>query len=251
MNHKTFAFLLIFVFGRSPIAAADLSARDVVDRADKLFRGQSNRAVITMKIIRPDWSRELSMKMWSKGDDYSLILIIAPARDKGTSFLKRGNEVWQWVPSIRRDIKIPPSIMNQSWMGSDFTNDDLVKEASVVDDYTHRFLPDTAIDGSALYRVEMVPKPDVPVVWDKIVTWITKSTFIQRRAEYFDETGRMIDIMRMENVREMGGRTIPTHLEMIPTDKKGQKTVLDYQSIEFNVPIQESFFSLQNMKQVR
>jgi outer membrane lipoprotein-sorting protein len=243
-------FLMILV-GILQGFAGELTATDVVDRADKQFRGASNHSVITMKIIRPDWSREMSMKVWSKGDDYSLILITGPARDKGTTFLKRRNEVWQWVPAIQRAIKMPPSMMNQSWMGSDFSNDDLVKEASIVNDYTHRFLADTAIGDTAMYRVELVPKPDAPVVWDKIVEWITKSSFIQYRGEYYDETGKIVNVMRLENVKKMGGRTIPTHLEIIPVDKRGQKTVLEYQSIEFNIPLQESFFSLQNMKQVR
>lgn len=231
--------------------ADNQTAKDVVERADRQFRGETNHSVITMTIIRPEWSRTLSMKVWSKGDRYALILITAPARDKGTTFLKRGNEVWQWVPSIQRVIKLPPSMMSQSWMGSDFTNDDLVKEASVVSDYTHRFLSDTTIGDTALYRVELVPNPDAPVLWDKIIEWITKSTYIQRRGEYYDESGRVVDIMHAENVRNMGGRTIPTHLEMIPTDKKGQKTMLDYQTIEFNIPMEDYFFSLQNMKQIR
>lgn len=141
--------------------------------------------------------------------------------------------------------------MNQSWMGSDFTNDDLVKEASAVKDYTHRFLSDTALDDTMTYRIELTPKPDAPVVWDKVIEWIDKSSFIQRRVEYYDEMGYIVNIMKMGDIRNMGGRVIPTHLEMIPIDKKGQKTVIDYQSIEFNLPIQESFFSLQNMKRVR
>ncbi len=233
------------------VGSADLTATDVVSRADKLFRGESNHSAVTMKIVRPDWSRELGMKVWSKGDDFSLILITAPARDKGTAFLKRKNEVWEWVPSIQRVIKIPPSMMGQSWMGSDFSNDDLVKEASVVRDYTHTFLADTSLGDTALYRIQLIPKPDVPVVWDKIIYWITKSGFIQRRADYFDETGALVEVMRMEDVRAMGGRVIPTHLEMIPVDKKGNMTVLDYKSIEFNIPLQESFFSLQTMKRIR
>jgi outer membrane lipoprotein-sorting protein len=248
---KPFGVILAIQIFAYSAYSAELTATEVVSRADKLFRGASNHSAITMKIVRPDWSRSLSMKVWSKGDDYSLILITAPARDKGTSFMKRGNEVWQWVPSIQRVIKIPPSMMSQSWMGSDFTNDDLVKEASVVNDYTHRFLADTTINDTPMYRVELTPKPDVPVVWDKIIEWITKSTYIQRRGEYFDETGRIVDVLRMENVKKLGGRLIPTDLEMIPTDKKGQKTVLNYQSIEFDIPLKESFFSLQNMKQVR
>jgi outer membrane lipoprotein-sorting protein len=250
MNKTSALFFPVFLFAFATFAA-DLSATDAVARADKLFRGASNRSALTMKIVRPDWSRGISMKSWSKGDTFAMILITAPARDKGTSFIKRGNEMWQWVPSIQRVIKIPPSMMTQSWMGSDFTNDDLVKEASVVNDYTHRFLPDTAMGDTALYRIEMVPKPDAPVVWEKVIVWIEKSTSVERRAEYFDENGTMVDLLQMENIRPMGGRMIPSHLEMTPTGKKGQKTVLDYQSIEFDVQMKESFFSIQNMKQVR
>jgi hypothetical protein len=251
MNYTHFSIILMVLTSIKICFPADLTAKDVISRSDKLFRGESNHSILTMKIFRPDWSRELSMKLWSKGDEYSLILITAPARDKGTVFLKRGREMWQWAPSIQRVIKIPPSMMNQSWMGSDFTNDDLVKEASVVNDYTHRFLSDTAVGDTAMYRIEMVPKPDAPVVWDKIIEWIAKSTFIQRRVEYFDETGRMVNIMETKNIKKMGGRIIPTYLEMIPIDKKDHKTIIEYQSIEFNMPMQESFFSLQNMKLIR
>jgi outer membrane lipoprotein-sorting protein len=238
------------VWGGRWCCAAELTASDVVSRAERLLRGRTSHSKVAMKIIRPDWSREMTMESWSKGDDFSLVLVTAPARDKGTVFLKRGREMWNWVPSIRRTVKIPPSMMSQSWMGSDFTNDDLVKEASAVSDYTHRFLPDTAIGDTALYRIEMRPKPDAPVVWDKVIEWITKSTFIQRRSEFFDEAGHLVTIMKSGNVRSMGGRQIPTRLEMIPQDKKDQETVIEYKSIEFDSPIKESFFSLQNMTQV-
>ena len=122
-------------------------AKEIIRRVDRQMRGKTSTAQMRMEIIKPDWSRTIEMKTWTKGDSYSLILITAPPRDKGTAFLKRGNEIWQWVPSIDRTIKIPPSMMMQSWMGSDFTNDDLVKEASMVDDYTHTLAGDTTVDG--------------------------------------------------------------------------------------------------------
>lgn len=237
--------------GVSTASSAGETATDIIIRADKLLRGKTNRATMMMKIVRPGWTRELGMKSWSREDDYSLILITAPARDKGTVFLKRKTEMWQWVPTVQRAIKIPPSMMSQSWMGSDFTNDDLVMEASIVKDYSHRFLADTSIGDTALYRIEMVPKPDAPVVWSKVVVWITKASFIERRAEYFDESGAVANVMRLDRLKTMGGRTIPTLLEMTPAGKKGEKTLLEYRSIEFNVPLPETFFSLQNMKQVR
>ena len=227
------------------------SAREIVQKADNLLRGESSKSVLTMKIVRPDWSRELSMKTWSKGSQYSLILITAPPRDRGTAFLKRAREVWQWVPSIQRVIKIPPSMMAQSWMGSDFTNDDLVQEASMVKDYEHKLLSDTTIDETPVYRVELIPRPEAPVVWGRVVAWITKEDYIERMVYFYDENGELVNTLKLSRIKEMDGRKFPTLWEMIPEDKKGHRTIMEYQSINFNVPINESFFSLQNLKQVR
>jgi len=233
------------------LSAYGQSAKEIVDKANQLLRGESSKAELTMRIIRPDWSRELSIKAWNKGDDYSLILITAPPRDKGTAFLKRGSEVWQWIPSIQRVVKIPPSMMSQSWMGSDFTNEDLVREASIVEDYTHELIGDTTVDGEDAYVIRMVPKPGAPVVWEKVIVWITKDDYIERRSEFYAEDVELVNTMLLYDVKKMDGRRIPTKYEMIPADEKGQKTMLIYEDIEFDVPIDDSFFSLQNLKRVR
>lgn len=226
-------------------------AKDIVEKSDKHLRGNTSYAEMTMKIVRPDWSREISLKSWSKGRDLALILITAPARDKGAAFLKRGNEVWNWMPSIERVIKIPPSMMSQSWMGSDFTNDDLVKESSIVEDYTHKLVGDSTILGRECYKIELIPKPDAPVVWGKILLWIAKTDYLQLRIEFYDEDGKLMNIMEMSKVQMMGDRLIPTHMEMIPADEPNHKTILEYQAVEFDKPIDDSFFSEQNMKRVR
>ncbi|MFW6245307.1 MAG: outer membrane lipoprotein-sorting protein [Fibrobacterota bacterium] len=227
------------------------TAQEVVARADSLFRGETNRTELTMRIVRPNWTRELSIRSYSMGDEYAMIYILAPARDRGTAFLKRGEEVWQWVPRIQRVIKIPPSMMMQSWMGSDFTNDDLVREASVVTDYDHSFLSDTTIEGQPAWKIQMVPKPRAPVVWEKVITYITKDNFIQRRAEFYGENGELVNVMLLGDVKDLGGRTIPTRIEMIPQEEQGQKTVMIYESIEFNMDLDRSFFSQQNMKRIQ
>jgi outer membrane lipoprotein-sorting protein len=248
MRNRFSGCLLLFLL---PFSLFSQNATEIVRKADQVLHGESSISEITMTIVRPQWSRQVSMKGWSKGDDYSLILITAPPRDKGTAFLKRGKEVWQWVPSINRTIKIPPSMMGQSWMGSDFTNDDLVREASVVNDYDHKLLPDTSIDGTAVYRIEMIPKPDAPVVWGRVEAWIGKEDYIERKVFFYDETGLLINTMTLSDIKEMGGRKIPAKLEMVPADKKGHSTTLEYKDIKFDVPIENSFFSLQNLKQVR
>lgn len=231
--------------------AAELEAREIVRRSDSTMRGSSSYAEMTMRIVRPDWSREMSLKAWSLGDDYSLILVTAPARDKGTVTLKRGTEVWSYVPGIERVIKIPPSMMLQSWLGSDFTNDDLVKESSIVQDYEHTLTGDSVVDGNACYRIRMIPHEDAAVVWGKVVLFITQEHYLQVRTELFDEDSVLTKILSGEQIRQMGGRMVPSRLTMQPVEKPDQRTVLEYSDLDFNVDLEESFFSLQNMKRVR
>lgn len=233
----------------SAMASAQ-DATEIVRKMDQKMRGESLKAEIRMSIIRPGWERSVSMKSWSKGNEYSLILITAPARDEGTAFLKRGNEIWNWVPKVGRTIKMPPSMMMQSWMGSDFTNDDLVRESSVITDYTHALLGDSTIAGREAYKIEMIPKPDAPVVWEKVIVWITKDEYLELRAAFYDEHGSLINVMEGSEIREFDGRMLPSKMEMIPMDKKGHKTVLEYQAMDFNADIPERFFSVQNMRRV-
>jgi outer membrane lipoprotein-sorting protein len=227
------------------------TAKEIIKKADDKMQGASNKSVMKMTIIRPDWKREITMKGWALGRDYSLITITSPARDKGSGFLKRKNEMWNWQPSIDRVVKLPPSMMLQSWMGSDFTNDDLVKESSIVNDYTQTLEQDTTINNMSCFKIVMVPKEEAAVVWGKVVVYIEKENYNQLLVKYYDEDNYLINTMILSNIRKMGDREIPTHLEMIPADEPNNKTVIDYLEMEFDLGIKESFFSLQNMKRIR
>ena len=227
------------------------TAKEVMQKVDDKVRGTSNKSEMTMTIVRPDWQREVTMKGWSLGTEYSLILITGPARDKGQAFLKRDNEMWNWQPSIDRVVKLPPSMMLQSWMGSDFTNDDLVKESSVVTDYTHEFDQDSVISGTRVYKIILTPKPDAAVVWGKVICYIDKKEFNQLLVKYYDEDDILVNTLVLSNVRNLDGRMLPTRLEMIPAENPKQKTVIEYKSQEFNIGLKEDFFSMQNMKRVR
>ena len=204
-----------------------------------------------MTIQKPDWSRTVGMKAWALEPDYAIIYITEPARDKGTVTLKRYNEVWNWLPSAQKVIKIPPSMMLQSWMGSDFTNDDLVRQSSVVNDYNHKLIGEEKLSGYDCYKIEMIPKPEAGVVWGKIITWIAKGSYLQVRADYYDEDNILIKSFIGNKEKKMGGRNILSYWEMIPVDKPGNKTIMEYTAIEFNYKVDESFFSEQNMKRVR
>ena len=227
-------------------------ATEIIKKADEKLRGKETAySEMSISIVRPKWTREMSMKSWSKGEDYSLILITAPAKEKGAAFLKRKKEVWNWVPSIERTIKLPPSMMTQSWMGTDFTNDDLVRESSQVRDYVHEIVGDSIIDGRKCYKILLTPKPDAPVVWGKIIVFIDGKDFIQLRAEMFDEDEFLINIINSSEIKKMDGQTLATKMELIPVEKEGQKTIMTIKKIQFDQPIKDRFFSTQNMKKVK
>lgn len=227
------------------------SAEEVVREAYKKMEGESSRAEITMQIVRPGWERSVTMKSWSMGEDYSLILITAPARDEGTAFLMRNNEIWNWLPDVNRTIKMPPSMMSQSWMGSDFSNNDLVRESNVVTDYTYEMLGDSTVSGHDCYKIEMIPKPDAPIVWARVISYISKDDYLNLRVEYFDEDDVMLRVMTGSDIKELGGRMLPAKMEMYPLEDEGNKTVLIYHDMEFDIDISERFFSIQNMKRIQ
>ncbi|MCA6075075.1 outer membrane lipoprotein-sorting protein [Fulvivirga sedimenti] len=234
-----------------PLISYSQDATEIIKRVDAKMRGNSSSSTMTMKIIRPDWTREITMEGWSLGTTYSLILIKSPARDAGTAFLKREKEIWNWQPTIDRVVKLPPSMMSQSWMGSDFTNDDLVKESSVVYDYNHFIRGDTTINGYDSWKIEMIPKEDAAVVWGRIMIYVAKQDDIELLIRYYDEDNYLINTMVLSEIREMDGRVIPTRMDMIPAENPDQRTVIIYQEMEFNIDLSESYFSIQNMKRMR
>jgi len=231
--------------------AQNLTAKQIIQKSDDLQRGITNKSEMSMTIIRPKWQRTLTFKAWSKGTDYNMTYILSPAKDKGQVFLKRKNEMWNWVPNISRMIKIPPSMMSQGWMGSDYTNDDILKESSIVVDYTHKIIGEEKIDGIDCYKIELTPKVDATVVWGKVIKWISKKEFWQLKNEYYDEDFELVRTEFASKVKQFSDRKLPSHLEIIPEDKPGQKTVVEIIKSEFNINISENFFSQQNMKRVR
>jgi outer membrane lipoprotein-sorting protein len=232
-----------------PLYSQDASS--IIRKADELMRGTSSYAQITMTILKPEWERTMTMKAWSLEPNFSLVLMTGPARDKGTVTLKRGNEVWNWLPSVQKVIKIPPSMMLQSWMGSDFTNDDLVRASSIVNDYTHSLLGRELYDGRECYKIQLLPKPEAGVVWAKVLVWISVEGYLQLKTEYFDEDGSLVKSFLGSEIKLFGDRKLLAHWEMIPHDAHGNKTILEYDDLRFNVSLNSNFFSLQDMKRVR
>jgi outer membrane lipoprotein-sorting protein len=240
---------LFFLVAISQSLAQD--AKEIVRKADDKFNGEkSSISEMMMTIVRPSWQRTVEFKNWTRGNDYALTLITAPAREKGQTFLKRKNEMWHWMPSINRLIKLPPSMMSEGWMGSDYTNDDILKESSIVEDYKHKIISQEQIDGHPCYKIELIPKPEAAVVWGKIIKWITKEGYMQMKSEYYDEDGYLMKTDLGSDVKVMHGRELPTRMEIIPADEENKKTIVVVKKITFNEEIPDGFFSQQNMKRI-
>ncbi|MCB0648574.1 MAG: outer membrane lipoprotein-sorting protein [Saprospiraceae bacterium] len=247
MNKRFFYTLMIMMF-MSFLNAQ--SAKDIIAKSEQNMNGDGGYSEMKMTIVRPTWTREMTMKSWSLGTDYSLIVITGPARDKGTGFLKRKKEIWNWQPKIDRVIKMPPSMMTQSWMGSDFSNDDLVNQTSPVNDYTHTMMGEELVEGQKCWKIKMVPKPNVAVVWGSVIVWVDQKNYLQLKTEFYDEDDFLVNTMLGKNIKTFGKRMLPSRLEVIPADKPGEKTIIEQMVIDFDKKQNAEFFSIQNMKKL-
>lgn len=230
--------------------ANDLTPEKIISQMEEVTRGKSNYAEITMTIERPRYTREIGLRAWALGDDFSLVLVTSPARDEGTAFLKRKSEIWNYIPNVDRVIKLPPSMMAQSWMGSDFSNDDLVRDSSLLNDYDHKIVRTEKYNERKSWVIEMTPHSDAAIVWGRVKIWVCQNDFIQLRTENFDQNNQLAQILEFKNIRKIGGRTLPTRMVMSPQDKD-QRTILEYQKLDFNIEIDESFFTQRNMQRLR
>jgi outer membrane lipoprotein-sorting protein len=224
--------------------ARALDLRQLIREVEDQYMGLSSRARMTMQVRTEHWERAMEMEAWSLGRDYFLTRILEPPKERGVSTLKVDKEVWNYLPKVDRVIKIPPSMMGGSWMGSHITNNDLVKAAHIDEDYDFTLLEET----DAFWRIEGLPKPEAAVVWGKIVYQVEKTARIPQLVEYFDEDMAKVRQIRFDDVRVIGGRTLPMRMTVRPTDDPEEMTLLHYRSIEFDLPIEKSFFSLGNLK---
>jgi outer membrane lipoprotein-sorting protein len=250
---KIYVIYLLLAAGTymNSLSAQDLSATDIVRKADEKFNGEkSSYSVMLMKVIRPEWQRTIEFKSWTLGEEYALALITAPAKEAGQSFLKRGSEMWSWNPSINRLIKLPPSMMSQGWMGSDYTNDDILRESSVVTDYTHEIMGEENISGRLSYKIKMTARENASVVWGKQIQWIDKKDFLVLKAELYDEDGYLVRTETGSDIKIMDGRAITSKIELSPEEEPDNKTVIEILEMKFNIPVEENYFSQQNMKRV-
>ncbi len=246
MKHLLFR-IMVFVFIATLLHAADHDVKEIVEKLDALYRSESSYARVEMEIITPHWQRTLEMKVWTKGTQKTFIRILSPAKERGVSTLRIGNEMWNYLPKTNKVIKIPPSMMMSSWMGSDFNNDDLVHEFSLLTDYHYNLIEPDSAKPQYLY-IECIPKKGKPIVWGKVVTTVRDSDYIPVREAYYDEKGNLMRVMSLSKIKVFDGKRIPSVMELVPRDEKNNKTVLRYLNARFNIPLEEGIFSLRNLR---
>ncbi|MGA1839349.1 MAG: outer membrane lipoprotein-sorting protein [bacterium] len=250
-------FLMSIFLIEAGQAVTDPDVMKIVKQIDELYRSNSSFAEVEMEIVTPHWQRSLKMKVWSKGMDKTFIRILSPRKERGVGTLRLGNEMWNYLPKVNKVVKVPPSMMMSSWMGSDFTNDDLVREYTFLEDYRFSLLTsgdightaDTEDSKEELIYVECRPKEGRPIVWDKVNIAVRASDNIPVWQKYYDEKGKVMRILYFHDIKTFGERRIPSVLEMVPQNKEGNKTVIRYLDIEFDQKIGDDVFSLRNLRE--
>ncbi len=239
---KFFALLLSTLFVLPQVHASE-EAATLLKKMDELFRSVSSQSTMKMQIITPNWQRTLEMQSWTRGMDDTFIRVLSPKKDRGVATLKIDKEMWNYFPKINKTIKVPPSMMMGSWMGSDFTNDDLVREVSLVEEYQ----VEKQEEGKN-YRLTLIPKKNTVTVWGRIEIVVEQTSLLPIEQAYFNEKGDKVRSMTFTEVRDFSGKKMPAVMTMTPLNKTGHKTVVEYIDAKFDLPINNKVFTLRNLQ---
>ncbi len=228
-------------------AVTEPKVEDIIRHIDQLYRSKTSQAEMEMHIVTPHYERTLKMQVWTKGMDQTFIRITAPKKEQGVATLRIKNEMWNYLPKVNKTMKISPSMMMGSWMGSDFTNDDLVRESSLIEDYTYQMVTPEDASKDLLY-VELIPKEDSSIVWGKIITAVRAKDYIPIWQHFYDEKGKLMRVLNFKEVKKFGGKTVPSVMEMIPQNKDGHKTVVRWVRAKFDAKIDRNIFTRRNLQ---
>ncbi len=242
--------ILLFLVGLIPASASAVDAAQLIKAAIEYWRDTSSYTVMTMTINRKDWHRSMTMKAWTRGDKESLVRVIAPAKDAGTGTLLLDKAMWTYTPKINRIIKIPSSMMNQSWMGSDFSNKDISRSTDIIDEYTHELTKTEKSNGRTIYTIESVPKEDAAIVWGKEVIRV-RDDYVMLEHTFYDQD--MIPVKRMETseIKNIGGKVFATKQKMYKFETPEEWTRIEVKEARFGINIPKSRFTLSSLRNPR
>ncbi len=247
--------LLIFslwIFPGQVIAVEDnvLDPRDLIRAAMEHWRGVTSYSEMTMTVHRSDWERTISMQAWTQGEKVTLVRVTRPKRDAGNSTLIRDQNMWTYTPKVNRIIKVPSSMMNQGWMGSDFSNKDISKSTDIIDQYDHRLVGTELKEGHRYYTIESIPHEEAAVVWGKEIV-VIRDDFVMMRQEFWDQDDVLVKEMNTLEVVEMDGRAIASRMRMNKVDKPGEWTEMVVDNVDFDVTLSDRLFTLSNLRNPR
>ena len=225
-------------------------ARAIVRAAVDHWRGLSSYTEMSMVIHRPDWERSMTMRAWTKGDKKSLVRVIEPKKDRGNGTLTDDNNMWTFSPKVNRVIKIPSSMMGQSWMGSDFSNKDVARADDIVDQYDHTLLGTSEADGITIFEIRSVPHEEAAVVWGREELLIREDHVVVEH-RFYDQDGELVKALETLSIEEMGGRTIASRQRMAKADAPEEWTEIAVNSVEYEIDIRDSVFTLSNLRNPR
>ena len=250
MIKKTLCISALIGFLAAGVPATAQDAREIVKASIDNWRGLSSYGEMTMTIHRPSWERSMSMRGWTSGSKNSLIRVTAPKKDAGNGTLMVDNNMWSYAPKVNRVIKVPSSMMSQSWMGSDFSNKDVSRADDIVDQYDHALLDTEEIDGHTVWTIESVPHEEAAVVWGKEVLRIRDDDVLLKQ-EFWDQDGVLVKTLTSLEIGEMGGRTIALRQRMAKTESDDEWTEFSIQSMEFDIEISDNVFTRSNLQNPR
>jgi len=230
--------------------AQEMNAQQLVRAAMDHWRGLTSYSDMTMTIHRPDWERSMRMKSWSKGEKMSLVRVTEPKKDAGNGTLVNGNSMWTFTPKINRIIKVPSSMMSQSWMGSDFSNKDISKSTDIIEQYDHELVGQEERDGHVFYTVQSIPHEDAAVVWGKEVL-VVRDDYVLVEQQFWDQDGVLVKSLETLDIQEMGGRPVARVMRMGKVDTPDEWTEITANDIEFDLELPENLFTLSSLRNPR
>jgi len=244
-------WMIPFILVVCPVDSVNArDAQALVEDSFNYMRGKTSISTVSMTIHRSDWERVMSIKAWTIGEDESILWITAPPKDLGNGTLKRGEQMWIYNPKVNRVIKIPPSMMSQSWMGSDFSNNDLSKTDSLLYDYQHTIIDTEIHEGKKVYVVKSMPKPDAPVIWGMQKLKI-REDYIFLSQEFYDEELTPVKALTTHQIQIMGGKLFPRVWKMQKADVEDEYTLLEYKELEFDKSLPDKLFTISSLKSPR
>jgi len=242
-------FLLFKIFFSTCAIASNLDPEIILNNVDDIYRSNASHGILTLSVKTSNWQRSLTLEQWSKGNDMHLLKVLKPKKEKNLATLRVDKNVWNYMPKVKRVVKIPSSMMSSSWMGSHFTNDDLVKQSRMVIDYDFSITYEGLRDGVDIVEISCIPKKNAAVVWGKVEVIVYRNDFIPLNIVYYDEDLKLSRTLKFSNIQVLGGKKIPLQMKMVPTDEPEESTAILWEKIEFDIVIKDDFFSLRKLQE--